>query len=100
MNPLSDVFARTGAGCNQRLRLVRIQRDRLFAQHVLSGFQRAQRPVDMQFVGKRIVDRLDRGVRQQFIIGAIGPRDAKRGSGTSRLIDVARGDCVDARNSP
>ena len=43
--------------------VVGAQRQRLFAQHVLAGVERAQRPLDVQRVGQRNVDGVDRRSR-------------------------------------
>ena len=41
------------------LRLRGVRRERLFAQHVLAGAQGADRPLVVQAVGQRDVDRVD-----------------------------------------
>ena len=43
------------------------QRHRLFAEHVLAGFQRANGNVGMQECGQRDVDKLDLRVVQQVV---------------------------------
>jgi hypothetical protein len=44
---------------------------------VLAGLQRLHRDRDVQVVGQRVVDRLDLGIGQQRLVGAIGLRDAE-----------------------
>ena len=95
---LGDELAGPRARGDQRLRLVGVKRDRLLAQHVLAGLQRADRPGDVQLVGQRIVDRLDRRIGEQLLIGAVGAGDAERGGRRPRLGEIARGDRVDARD--
>ena len=95
---LGDELAGPRARGDQRLRLVGVERDRLLAQHVLAGLHRADRPRDVQLVGQRIVDRLDRRIGQQLLIGAIGAGDAERLGRRLRFREVARGDRVDMRD--
>ena len=76
-----DLLARACARGEQRLGLAGVERDRLFAEHMLARLKRAQGPGHMQFVGQRIVDRLDRGIGEQFLVGAIGFGDAELGRG-------------------
>ena len=49
---------------------------RLLAQDVLAGLERADRPVDMHRVRERDVDDLDVGVGEQRVIAAVSPLDA------------------------
>ena len=42
--------------------LIGIDRDRLFAQHMLAGARRGQRHRHMQMIGQRVVDGLDLGI--------------------------------------
>ena len=65
-----------GLGDVERLRDARRPAvHRLLAEHVLAGPQRAQRPVDVHAVGQRDVDRLDVGVGEQVLVGAVRARD-------------------------
>ena len=50
--------------------------ERLLAQHVLAGLERADRPLDVQPVGQRDVDGVDVGVGEQRLVGAVRARDA------------------------
>ena len=43
---------------------------RLLAQHMLTGLERAHRPLDVERVGKRYVHHLDLGIRKQRLVGA------------------------------
>ena len=51
---------------------------RLLAQDVLAGFQGANAPLDVQVVGERDVDRLDRRVREQRLRSFRGRREPAR----------------------
>jgi hypothetical protein len=42
--------------------------ERLLAQHVLAGLERAERPLHVQRVGQRVVDRVDVGIGQQRLV--------------------------------
>ncbi len=95
---LGDQLAGPVARGDQRLGFLRVERDRLLAQHVLARLQRADRPRDVQLVGQRIVDRLDRRIGEQFVVGAVGLGDPVRRRRRLGLGEVARGDRVDARN--
>ena len=80
-----DELAGAFARLDQRVRLRRVERDRLFAQHVLARFERADGPGNVQLVGQGIVDRLDRWIGEQLLIGAVGLGDAQSGGGPARL---------------
>ena len=76
---------------HQLLAFGRGQADRLFAQHVLARLQGLDRPGHVQVVGQRIVDRLDLGIGQQLLVGAIGLGNAQfggRGRALSRFRDA------------
>ena len=68
------------------------QRDRLFAQHVLARLHRLDGPRHMQVVGQRVVDGLDLGIGQHFLVAAIGLGKPQFRDGRARLRDVARRD--------
>jgi hypothetical protein len=51
-----------------------LQRDRLFAEHVLAGFRRLQRPFDVLRGGKRNIDTVDRVGSEHLLVGAEGMR--------------------------
>ena len=53
------------------------QADRLFAQHVLAGLERRDRPGHVQVIGQRVVDRVDVRIGQQFFVRAVGLGDAQ-----------------------
>ncbi len=56
------------------LGLLGIERDGLFAQHVLAGLRRGrERHRDVQVVGQRVVDGVDIGVGEQLFVAASGP---------------------------
>ena len=49
-----------------------VEPDRLLAQDVLARLERLDRPRDVEFVRQRIVDRLDLGIGQKLLVGAVG----------------------------
>ena len=57
--------------------LTRVQRDRLFTQNVFSGTRCRERHGDVFVVWKRVVDRLNFGVGQQFFVAAVGVLNAQ-----------------------
>ena len=65
---LHQVLARGLRGGRHLLRLGRVHRERLFAQHVLARLERAQRPLLVQVVGQRVVDDIDLRVGEQRLI--------------------------------
>ena len=65
---LFDLHAGTLACLQQLNRLLCIERDRFFAEHVLPGFCRFDGPRHMQMIRKRIVDGLDGPVGEQLVI--------------------------------
>ena len=74
------------------LDLLGAARQRLLAEHVLAGLERADRPLDVQRVGQRDVDRVDLGVGEQRLVGAVRARDAVLGGEGPAALDVARAD--------
>jgi hypothetical protein len=64
-------------------------RDGLLAQHVLAGFQRADRPRHVQVVGQRIVDGIDLGIGQQLFVGSVGARD-REAAAAARALSMDR----------
>jgi hypothetical protein len=52
----------------------RLHGDRLFGQHMLSGGQRLQRPLDMHVIGQRNIDRIDARIGQQRLIALVHPQ--------------------------
>ena len=69
-----DALACTGDG-RDTVDVLRRQRERLLAQHVFPGVERAQRPLDVQRVGKRNVDGVDARIAQQIFVAAVRLRD-------------------------
>ena len=92
----ASASTRSGAvgGVERRLRVLGPPRQRLLAQHVLAGLQRADRPRHVQRVRQRDVDRVDLRVGEQRLVAAVraaepvlgrvrlGPR-RRRGSPTA-----------------
>ena len=83
---------------------LRVRGERLLAQHVLAGFECGDRPLRVQAVRERVVDRVDIGVGDQRLVRVAHLRDAvlrRERVGTAaiasghraddRLVDVARG---------
>src|SRR5580704_117874 len=77
---------------NDGLCLGRVQPDRLFAQHVLAGPEGLNRPLDMQMVGQRIVDRVYLGIVQERLVITVTAGDAKACGDAGCPLGVARGD--------
>ena len=67
------------------------QGQRLLAQHVLARIERPDRPRRVEVVGQGDVDDVDRGIRQERLVGAIGRRRAVRGRERPRPLEVAAG---------
>ena len=53
-----------------------VRGERLLAQHVLARFERGDRPLGVQPVGQRVVDRVDVGIGEQRGVGVVHLRDA------------------------
>ena len=70
---------------------IRRQRDRLFAQHVLPGLKRTDRPGHVLIVRQRNVDRVDRRIEQQGFVGFVEPRNAQAAGRIAGLVGRARG---------
>jgi hypothetical protein len=88
---LHEQAAGAVGGVERARHRVRPAVERLLAQHVLAGLERAHRPLDVQVVGQRDVDRLDPGVREQRFVGPVCARDAVRARiGVGRLLGAAR----------
>jgi len=67
--------ASSGAGVDHLLRLSCVQRQRLLAQDVLAGPGRRDRPLGVEVVRQRDVDRVDLVVGQQVLVRAMRLRD-------------------------
>ncbi len=53
------------------------ERDGLLAEHMLAGPRRRQGQWHMEVIGQGVIDRLDIGIGQHGLIGAIGPGNAE-----------------------
>ena len=62
---------------DQVLGLGRVHGERLFAEHMLAGFERLDRPRHMKVIGQRVVHHIELRVLDQRLIGAVRPRDAE-----------------------
>ena len=80
------------AGGHQLARVGHVHADRLFAQHVLAGFGRANGPRHVQMVGQRIVDGVDFGIGQQLLVAAVRLGDTELAGRFRRLGRVAGSD--------
>src|SRR4029079_19451368 len=49
--------------------------ERLFRQHVLPGLERAHRPLDVERVGQRDVDRVELGIGKQLVVASVRALD-------------------------
>ena len=76
----------------RRDRRRRRQRQRLLAQDVFAGIERAERPLDVQRVRQRDVDRIDTAIAQQRVVAAVSDRDIPVACVVSRPGGVAAGD--------
>ncbi len=52
----------------QRTRFPGGQAERLLAENMLARFRGLEGPRDMKLIGERVVDRLNRGIAQKFLI--------------------------------
>ena len=66
------------------------ERNRLLAKHVLPGLERTDRPLHVEMVRQRIVDRVDVRVGEQILIRAVGLLDAQFCGDRLRPRHVAR----------
>ena len=89
-------FANFHAGAlphrQQRPRFRGVQRDGLFAQHVLPRLRRLDGPRHVQVIRQRIVDRLNFRIAQQFLIRSISLFNFQPGSRRPGLVQIARSD--------
>ena len=69
--------------------------ERLLAQHVLARFERGDRPLRVQAVGQRVVDRVDVGIGEEVGVGVEHPRDAVLGRERVGPRAITRGDADD-----
>ena len=79
-------------GVERALRLLRPPRQRLLAEHVLAGLQRPDRPLDVQRVRQRDVDRVDLRVGEQRLVAAVRAREPVLGGVRTGALRVAAGD--------
>src|SRR5271157_55680 len=59
---------------------------------MFARFDRLEGPRDVKLIGERVVDRLDLGIPQEFIIRSIGLGDAERAGRGFGFVPVTRGD--------
>ena len=69
-----------------------LKASRLLAQHVLAGARSSNRPLGVEVVGQRNVDRVHVRVGQQRSYESVRPRDAQLVGDLPRALAVARGD--------
>jgi hypothetical protein len=72
-----------------------IRGEGFLAEHVLSRLQRADRPLAVQAVRERIVDRVDRRIVEQRLIARVGLVEAVLDLKPSGALRLAGGDPVD-----
>ena len=75
----------------QHLELARSHRHRLLAQHMLAGLRRGERQRNVEVIRQRVVDRFDRRVGEERVVGPVGPRDAECRRSLLRRGEAARG---------
>ena len=74
---LLDLYAGAIARGKDFFRLDRRHANGLFAQHVLAAFGGRNRPLFVEMIGQRVVDRIDVGVGEQLAVGAVGLRQSQ-----------------------
>jgi hypothetical protein len=82
-------------GVEERFDQLRVSRKGLLAKDMLARLESARRPLHVERVGERDIDRVQRRIGEQLLVGPVGPRDAllpgiRLGAG-----EVAAGDCCD-----
>ena len=60
--------------------------DRLVEKHVLAGGRRHPRGLEMDAIGRRVDDRRDRGIGQNFLVARRGTAAVFRGKGRALLV--------------
>ena len=93
-----DVGRRRGGG--DAVDLVQGQRQRLLAEHVLAGLGGPHRPLGVQVVRQRNVDRVDVRVGEQRLVAGDAARNPPLRRGRRRLVGVAAGDGLEACARP
>ena len=89
---LDEHAARLLGGLRHASGLVGVGCQGLLAQDVLSGLQGAKRPLAVQGVRQRVVDRVDLAIVEQLVVAAVHPRDAVLAGEAAGSIEVARRD--------
>ena len=87
-----DFDAGAIAGRDELTGLIRRERDRLLAKHVLAALGCVDRPGHVQVIRQRIVDGLDIFVDEQLLVGPVGFRDPQFRRRGARLLDIPRRD--------
>ena len=93
---LLDLQAGLVADGDQGSGLRRVERDRLLAEHVLAGPRRFLGPRDVEVVGQRVVNHVDRGIGQHRLVVAVGLGQAELFGHRLRLGQLAARYAVDA----
>ena len=91
---LFDDHAGRGGRGGDAIDVVRIERQWLFAEHVLAGGDRGERPRHVIGIGQRNVDRVDGRIVEQRLVTGNGARDrpfARVGFG-ARAVAAGHGD--------
>ena len=70
---LGDDEPGAGSGVGHARRLLLVRGEGLLAQHVLAGVERAQRPLAVQAVRERVVDRFDLGIGEKRAVAGVHP---------------------------
>ncbi|ENN89399.1 hypothetical protein RHSP_66736 [Rhizobium freirei PRF 81] len=82
-------------GGNQAVDFIRLERDRLFAKHMLAGVRRLDGPFDMLRGRQGNIDGVDGVGGEHLLIGAEGMRHGKAVRHLPGAIKIAAGDCGD-----
>ena len=88
----------SGAGANgeQRFGFRNSEAEGLLAKNMLAGFRSLDGQGNVELIGQRIVNGVDLGVGEEFLVGAVGTGDAKRGCCFLSLHEIAGSDANDA----
>jgi hypothetical protein len=85
--------------CRDAIDVLRRERQRLFAQDVLARIERAQRPLDVQRIRQRDVNRVDGRIADQGVVAGVCDRDLPLGGIRLSAPAIAAGDGSDRRSA-
>lgn len=85
----------TAGGVDESAAFFGGESDRLFAEDVLTGFEGLDGPGDVEVIGEGVIDGVDIGIGEEFLVGAVGAGDAELVGGGAGLGEFAGGDGED-----